>query len=163
MSVASSSAIVVRAAEARDLPSILTIERASFSDPWATEAFESALAMRRMSLLVAEERPEAGGGGGPTLLGYVVALLLGIEAEIADLAVAPQARRRGIGSSLLDRMTTDLAATGVGAVFLEVRVSNSAARALYASRGFSEVGRRRGYYQHPVEDALILKRETVPP
>ena len=162
MSVAASGAIVIRAAEARDLPFIVAIERASFSDPWTTDTFASALGMHRMSLLVAEERVDEGRGSGPTLVGYVVALLLGVEAEIADLAVAQSARRRGIGSLLLDRVLGELAATGVGAVFLEVRESNAAARALYETRGFSAVGRRRGYYRQPMEDALILKRETGP-
>ena len=162
MSIAASGTIEIRVAQARDLPSIVAIEQASFSDPWTTDAFESALGMHRMSLLVAEDRAEEGRGSGPTLVGYVVALLLGVEAEIADLAVTPPARRRGIGGLLLDRVVGDLAATGVGAVFLEVRESNSAARALYESRGFAAVGRRRAYYQHPVEDALILKRETGP-
>ena len=46
-------------------------------------------------------------------------------------------------------------------MFLEVRESNVAARALYASRGFSAVGRRRGYYRHPVEDALVLRRDAT--
>jgi ribosomal-protein-alanine N-acetyltransferase len=162
MSVSATGTIAIRAAEARDLPSIVAIERASFADPWTTDAFESAFAMRRMRLLVAEERADEGGGGDAGVVGYVVALLLGVEAEIADLAVAPRARRRGIGGLLLERVVGELTATGVGAVFLEVRESNSAARALYESRGFSAVGRRRGYYQHPVEDALILKRESGP-
>ena len=162
MSVAASGAVSVRPAEARDLPGILAIERASFSDPWTEDAFESAFALQRMRLFVAEEVSDDRRGGAPVLVGYVVALLLGLEAEIADLAVAPSVRRRGIGSVLLDRTLADLSARGVEAVFLEVRESNSAARALYESRGFASVGRRRGYYRHPAEDALILKRESAP-
>jgi ribosomal-protein-alanine N-acetyltransferase len=52
--------------------------------------------------------------------------------------------------------------SGVRALYLEVRDSNSAARALYASRGFDMVGRRRGYYQRPQEDALVLRRDLAP-
>jgi ribosomal-protein-alanine N-acetyltransferase len=162
MSVVASSAVKVRLAEARDLPSILAIEEASFSDPWTADTFESAMALQRMRLYVAEEPAEQGKAGAPVLVGYVVALLLGEEAEIADLAVAPRSRRRGIGGVLLNRMLGDLTARGVGEVFLEVRESNVAARMLYASHGFMTVGRRRGYYRHPPEDALILKRESAP-
>jgi len=154
--------VVIRQAETRDLPSMLEIERASFSDPWSSDAFESAFALHRMRLFVAEERSDEVRGGAPTLVGYVVALLLGDEAEIADLAVAPVARRRGIGRVLLDRTLRDLSERGVDAVFLEVRESNSAARALYESRGFVSVGRRPGYYRQPLEDALILKWESAP-
>jgi ribosomal-protein-alanine N-acetyltransferase len=162
MSVAASGGVNVRLAEARDLPSILAIERASFSDPWTEDAFESAFALQRMRLFVAEESPEEARGGAAVLVGYVVALLLGVEAEIADLAVAPRARRRGIARRLLERTLADLSSRGVEMVFLEVRESNSAARTLYESRGFVSVGRRRGYYRHPAEDALILKWESAP-
>ena len=162
MKVARSAPLVVRLAETRDLPSMLEIERASFSDPWTSDAFESAFALHRMRLFVAEERSDEGRGDAHALVGYVVALLLGDEAEIADLAVAPVARRRGIGRVLLDRTLRDLSERGVDAVFLEVRESNSAARALYESRGFVSVGRRPGYYRQPLEDALILKWESAP-
>jgi ribosomal-protein-alanine N-acetyltransferase len=144
VSVAASGAVRVRLAEARDLPAILAIEEASFSDPWTEDAFESAFALQRMRLFVAEEPADEARGGAPVLVGYVVALLLGVEAEIADLAVAPAARRRGIGRVLLERTLADLTERGVDVVFLEVRESNSAARALYESRGFVGVGRRRG-------------------
>ena len=162
MSVAAPGSVTVRMAEARDLPSILAIEQASFSDPWTEDAFESAFALQRMRLLIAEEAADETRGGAPVLVGYVVALLLGVEAEIADLAVAPRSRRRGVGRILLDRVLADLALRGVSTVFLEVRESNSAARALYASRRFVSVGRRKGYYRQPEEDALILRRESAP-
>jgi [ribosomal protein S18]-alanine N-acetyltransferase len=162
MTTAALGNVTVRLAEARDLPSILEIERASFSDPWTEDAFESAFALQRMRLFVAEESGDAPRGGASVLVGYVVALLLGPEAEIADLAVAPRVRRRGVGRVLLERTLADLEVRAVETVFLEVRESNSAARALYESQGFVMVGRRRGYYRHPPEDALILKRESAP-
>ncbi|MEO8561363.1 MAG: ribosomal protein S18-alanine N-acetyltransferase [bacterium] len=162
MSVAASGGLTVRLAEARDLPSMVAIEEASFADPWTVETFSSALLLQRMRLYVAEEPADEGKGSGLVLAGYVVALLLGGEAEIADLAVDPRVRRRGIGGVLLDRVLGDVSSRGVLEVFLEVRESNSAARTLYESRGFVTVGRRRGYYRHPPEDALILKRENGP-
>jgi ribosomal-protein-alanine N-acetyltransferase len=159
MSVMATGAIVIRPAERRDLPALVAIENASFSDPWTEESFASALALDRMRVLVAEELGEEGRGGGPIVVGYVLALLLGEEAEIADLAIAPEARRRGIARALLDRIEAESRTRGAMILYLEVRESNAAARALYESRGFSAVGRRSEYYRHPPEDALILRRE----
>jgi ribosomal-protein-alanine N-acetyltransferase len=81
------------------------------------------------------------------------------EGEIADLAVAPWARRRGVGGLLLDLAAADARDVGVRTLYLEVRESNAAAIALYESRGFGTIGRRRQYYRHPMEDALVLRRD----
>jgi ribosomal-protein-alanine N-acetyltransferase len=160
----SNATLVVRPAEEYDIPEVLRIERASFADPWSAESFLTSLELERMRFLVAEERREGDVAetGDGSLLGYVIALVLAEEAEVADLAVSSEARRRGIGGLLLDRVTDELAQRGVRSVYLEVRESNSAARALYESRAFRPVGRRRGYYHHPPEDALLLKRDIVP-
>ncbi|MEP7000966.1 MAG: ribosomal protein S18-alanine N-acetyltransferase [bacterium] len=144
------------------MESVVGIERDSFADPWSRQSFESSLELDRIRFMVAVEAGRRSETGGETILGYVVALLLFDEAEIADLAVAPSARRRGIGGLLLDRAATEAASAGVRSLYLEVRESNSAARALYESRSFVAVGRRRGYYQHPPEDALLLKRDLGP-
>jgi len=80
------------------------------------------------------------------------------EAEIANLAVSDEARRAGIGARLLDFAVAAADHRQCRVVFLEVRESNVAARALYASRGFQVAGRRSKYYRKPVEDALVLRR-----
>jgi ribosomal-protein-alanine N-acetyltransferase len=164
----SNRVVTVRRAMTGDLAAVQAIEAVSFSDPWTVDAFASALELRHMRFLVAEEREGEEGGGGTgrgspgagesVLLGYVVALVVADEGEIADLAVAPAARRRGIGGRLLDRVALEAEQTGIRALYLEVRESNASARALYESRGFTVVGRRRGYYQNPREDALLLRR-----
>jgi ribosomal-protein-alanine N-acetyltransferase len=160
----SNATLVIRPAEQYDIPEVLRIERASFADPWSADSFMTSLELDRMRFLVAEERREGNGSetGDGMLLGYVIALMLAEEAEVADLAVSANARRRGIGGLLLDRVTDELEQRGVRSVYLEVRESNAAARALYESRAFRQVGRRRGYYHHPPEDALLLKRDLVP-
>ena len=155
-------ALHIRRAVEADVNAMVAIERASFSDPWTASAIASTLRYAHMRVLVAEERGELGGDGAGRPLGYVVAMVAGQEAEIADLAVSPDARRRGIGRALIDRLLADLEAEGVESVFLEVRESNRGARALYESRAFRGIGRRRGYYRLPVEDALLLKRELGP-
>jgi ribosomal-protein-alanine N-acetyltransferase len=154
----------VRHAVGTDLELVAAIERASFSDPWSVESLASALALPHARFFVAEESDleRRGRGGAASLVGYVVALLYGEEGEIADLAVAPAARRRGIGGVLLDRVVATALESGVRALYLEVRESNVAGRALYQSRGFDLVGRRRGYYQRPAEDALVLRRTMAP-
>ena len=160
-----SAAIAVRAATPSDVDAVLAIEAVSFVDPWTDEAFHAALALPHMRFLVAEEgQGEARPGGGATpsggarLVGYVLAMVLGPEGEIADIAVAPAERGRGTGGRLLDRACALLAGEGVERLYLEVRESNEAARRLYASRDFAPVGRRRGYYRQPTEDALVLER-----
>jgi ribosomal-protein-alanine N-acetyltransferase len=141
----------IRAASSADLAAVAEIERASFPDPWSIAAFGTRL---EDVFLVAD--------GETGLVGYAVAWCLAPEAEILNLAVAPRRRQRGTGRALLDAVLAALAAGGARHVFLEVRESNRAARRLYAGAGFGEVGRRRGYYEHPREDALVLAR-AVPP
>ena len=155
------SPVAIRSASVDDLDRIAEIEQACFSDPWTRDALASALALPHVRFFVGELAPSAGDGERGTA-GYVVALVLGDEGEIADLAVLPAARRRGVGTALLDRTEKDLAARGVRTLYLEVRESNADALALYRSRGFEPVGRRRGYYRHPPEDALVLRRDLAP-
>ena len=93
---------------------------------------------------------------GGLVAGYVVGWHVLDEAELANLAVDPGIRGRGIGRLLLDAMLADARSRESARVFLEVRESNEAARQLYASRGFGQVGRRTKYYRGPEEDALIL-------
>lgn len=145
----------VRPVTSEDIPRIVELERRSFSDPWSAASFESALAHPRVYMVC----QDAGDGAG--LRGYLVAWFVADEGEIANLAVDPEARRSGIGGALIDSAIGEARRLGVRALYLEVRESNGAARQLYASRGFLEVGRRRGYYRLPVEDAIVLRREEV--
>jgi ribosomal-protein-alanine N-acetyltransferase len=92
------------------------------------------------------------------IVGYVVGFSVGEDAEILNVAVAPDCRGRGLAGQMLDAVLIQLGARGVRAAFLEVRESNEAARSLYRSRGFGEIGRRQRYYRRPVEDALVLRK-----
>lgn len=141
----------VRPAEERDLARIHEIERASFADPWSLEGFRDMLEHGRARVEVAE-------GDDAIVLGYAVAWFVSDESEIANLAVAPEVRRRRIGLLLLDRILEAAASFGTRSVFLEVRASNVAARKLYESRGFAVAGTRKAYYRKPVEDALVMRR-----
>jgi ribosomal-protein-alanine N-acetyltransferase len=144
--------VTVRRARTEDLPGILAIERVSFTDPWSRSSFAALLEQPRVYFSVALDPDTA------ALVGYVVAWFVLDEAELANLAVAPEARGNGIGATLLSGALAASEERGTTAMFLEVRSSNQSAIALYTAHGFVEVGRRRAYYRRPVEDALILRR-----
>ena len=92
------------------------------------------------------------------VVGFVVVRTAADEMEILNLAVAPEARRQGVASALLDAAFEHSRRAGSARVFLEVRESNAAARRFYERRGFHAIGRRTRYYRHPDEDAVLLER-----
>ena len=150
----SADALVLRHAGPADLEQVARLELDCFtSDPWPRQSFESFIDRAGVTFIVAEDPARDG-----AIVGYAVLIQVAGEAELLNLAVAKDARRSGIGSSLLDSLLEAAARDGIGTIYLEVRESNAAARGLYAAHGFVEVGRRRGYYQRPTEDALILQR-----
>jgi ribosomal-protein-alanine N-acetyltransferase len=134
-----------------DIERVASIEARSFSDAWPGSAFEELIAQSYARLRVVEDAQRV-------VQGYCVLLRAADEGEIANICTAPEVRGLGLGGLLLDDALTSADANGVTSIFLEVRTSNVAARALYESRGFTAVGRRRHYYQDPTEDALVLKR-----
>lgn len=148
----SASTVTIEPALEADLPSIAELEKTAFSDPWSLASFESVLAEPAAFFAVARDDATRG------IVGYVVAWFVADEGEIANLAVREPTRRRGIGSSLLDGAIAAGLSRGTQNLYLEVRESNDAARRLYASRGFEEIGRRRRYYRRPEEDAIVLRR-----
>ncbi|HUF25727.1 MAG TPA: ribosomal protein S18-alanine N-acetyltransferase [Gemmatimonadaceae bacterium] len=149
------ASVVLRPARRTDIDSIVSIERSSFGDPWSPASFRSLIDNPHVFFAVATD-DEA-------VLGYVVAWFVVDEAEVANLAVVPPSRKRRIGAMLLDAALDAARRRRIGSVFLEVRDSNAGARALYASRGFVEIGRRRGYYRKPVEDAVVMRRTLTDP
>ena len=142
----------IRPASSADVAAVAVIERESFGDPWSDETFRELLRMRDAIFLVAtRQSPE-------TITGYVIARVVAEEADVLNLAVTPSERGRGLGGELLDVGLAAVTDKGAREVFLEVRESNVAALALYGSREFVTVSRRRNYYRNPVEDALLLRR-----
>jgi [ribosomal protein S18]-alanine N-acetyltransferase len=117
--------------------------------PWSEPEFAGFLSDPLAFLLVE--------GDAGFLLGRAVAG----EAELLTIAVAPEARRLGLGRKLVSRFLYQARLRGAQSAFLEVAADNAAARALYLGAGFSEAGRRRGYYRTPdgqALDALVLLR-----
>ncbi len=144
--------VSLRAAVTEDVDAIAAIEQQAFSDPWPASAFRDLIGHSHTRVTVAVN-------GAGRVVGYCVMLFVLDEGEIANIAVSPAHRRRGVAQGLLDDALAAAASMGVRAMFLEVRVSNEPARQLYESRGFTLVGRRRAYYREPVEDALVLRWE----
>jgi len=148
--------IYLRSALPSDVPEVAELERACYGDPWPASAFAALPDNSRVFFTVARSDVR-----GP-VVGYVVAWYVVDEAELANLAVAPELRGQGIGQALLDAMLSDASTRGASQVFLEVRESNLTARQLYGTRGFEEVARRKRYYRTPTEDALILRCTLKP-
>ncbi len=91
------------------------------------------------------------------IVGFLVARALGPEWEIENIAVAEVVRRRGLGITLISEFLQLARTRGAAGVFLEVRESNQAARRLYQKLGFAGCGRRKSYYNNPLEDAIVYR------
>ena len=137
--------MVIRQARAEDIPAIAALEAAIFSDPWPADM----LARLRERITVAD----ADDG---TLMGYIVFSSVLDEGSVDNIAVARACRRRGVADALLTDALEKSRARGLSSVLLEVRASNAPAIALYEKHGFAAVGRRRGYYTKPREDAILM-------
>jgi len=143
---------LLRPAVEEDLREIVRIESASFADPWSEESFRRLLTVQPAIFLVAVFPPVS------AVAGYAIAFSVSEDGEVLNVAVEPGFRGKGLAGQMLDALLIEMSARGVRAAFLEVRESNRAARALYGSRGFTEIGRRHRYYRRPVEDALVMRR-----
>lgn len=133
------------------LPQVLAIEQVSFPVPWTPRIFQAELRHPRALPLAALLEPTQ------VLAGYLCLWLVAEEAQVQNLAVHPAFRGRGVGRRLLWEGLRRCRDKGAHTANLEVRPSNLAAQALYRSLGFTQVGRRPGYYQPEGEDALILQ------
>lgn len=139
--------------QAQYIPQIAALEKQCFSDPWSEAAVRSELE-NPLSLWLAAERNGA-------VLGYVGSQMVPPEADMMNLAVAPEARRQGIADALIGELIRRLSMKEVTSLSLEVRVSNTAARSLYEKLGFRQIGLRPNYYFHPKEDACILRKDWM--
>ena len=138
-----------------DLSDVLAIERASFSMPWSRGAFLYEIEQNQVARCwVARANGR--------VVGYICLWEVADELHVTNVAVHPEARRHGIGRSLLESVFERARASVARIVLLEVRPSNAEALALYESFGFRVVGRRQGYYYDTGEDALVMEATIVP-
>jgi [ribosomal protein S18]-alanine N-acetyltransferase len=138
----------------RHIDALLPYERTMFGpEAWTRNGYRAELADRRLRYYVAAEDPAG------ALLGWAGVMVVGETAEILTVGVVPAARRAGIGRRLVTELLAEAVRRGATEVFLEVRVDNAAARALYGAEGFVEIGLRRGYYEAGRVDAVTMRKD----
>ncbi len=142
-----------------DLAYVAALEAQIHAAPWTQRNFRDAIAAG-YSAWVGEREGR--------VVAYGVLMLAPGEAQILNVSVVPDARRQGLGRALLRRFVADAQRLGAEQVFLEVRVSNAAAIALYRSESFVPVARRKEYYPTRTpdevrEDAIVMRLELGPP
>lgn len=116
---------------------------------WPESSVREVLAWNGILGLASETRGE--------VVGFLIGRQARDEAEVLNLAVAPECRRRGEGGALLRAAVVKFRKHGASRVFLEVRESNVTGIAFYGKHSFSQVGRREGYYRDPVEAAIVME------
>lgn len=139
----------------RHLAQVTALEAATFSEPWSESAFRGEMENPNSCFLVAEEAGE--------VLGYLGMQLVLDEGYITNVAVAASRRRQGIGARLMEAAIAIAREERLALLTLEVRVSNRGAIALYERYGFQAVGRRRGFYRFPREDAFVMTMRVENP
>ena len=130
---------------------VAELEKLCFSMPWSENAISGELTNPLSLWIVAIEAGK--------VVGYVGSQSVMGEADMMNLAVQPEYRRKGIGRGLVQTLVHRLSKNGVYSLTLEVRASNETSITLYRNLGFAQVGRRPNYYTNPREDALILRLE----
>ena len=147
--------VMVVSADAADLPVLMELEQMVAEAPHWTEAEYRAIVegsgVVRRCLLVAKR--------GDELVGFAVGKVVASEAELESVVVRAAARRGGVGRALCGAVVAWGWEQGASVMELEVRASSVGAIALYGGLGFVTVGRRRGYYSAPEDDALLMRLE----
>jgi [ribosomal protein S18]-alanine N-acetyltransferase len=149
-------AVSLREMTIADLDVILALELEAFGEEaWSRPMLEGELAQQPASrhYLVAQ--------AGPRVVGYAGLLAAGNQADVVTIAVSQDQQGRGHGSALLAALLAEARRRRCTEVFLEVRVDNARAQRLYRTRGFEEVGIRRGYYQPSGADALVMRLDLL--
>lgn len=144
--------VQTRAATAEDVPEITSLAAETPSAAhWPETSYARMLAAEapRRIALVAESRQSS------SVAGFVIARIASDDCELENIVVAPHKQRRGVATELIQALATAARNQNATRIYLEVRESNAAARALYESCGFAITGRRPAYYNNPVEDALL--------
>ena len=133
------------------IPAVAALERLCFTEPWSESALKLLCHNTGVGVVIP---PEAGEDTARAYGGMTIVL---DEGSITNIAVRSDLRRSGLGRAVVTALLDRARERGVVDVFLEVRVSNEPALALYRSLGFRTVGRRKGFYKLPTEDAYVMQ------
>ncbi len=142
--------VKIRAMETSDIPRVFEIDKASAALYWPERSYRFEVEENQSS------RPFIAADENGTILGFIVFWLIIDEAHLANFAVAPEARCRGIGRALLLHGLKACYDSGARVSFLEVRAGNEPAIHLYETSGYHTEGVRKQYYQDNHEDALLM-------
>ena len=140
--------IVIQKMSKEDVDQVVRLEKICFSDPWSKETFMEELQLKVAIPFIVKLEEK--------VVGYTCLWHLDDQLEVANFAVSPDHRRKGIGEKLIKRILLEAKERGCKNIVLSVRESNKAAINLYTKFGFAEVGRRKKYYRLPIEDALTM-------
>lgn len=132
-----------------NIDEMLKIEKKSFASHWNRQTFLDELSADNGYYIKIKDKG--------AILGYSGFRYVLDEAHITTLAVHHRFRKKGIGTKLIEQLIKDAKARGLKKLYLEVRQSNIPAQKIYKRLGFKVIDRRREYYQHPVEDALVMQ------
>lgn len=132
-----------------DIDTILRIEQQGYDFPWSKNLFEQAVKSTKYCAVAQSEDRIVGYG----ILSYVVG-----EAELLNICIDPKEQSKGFAKQLLQHLVAHAAHKDNHEMYLEVRVTNTAAIHIYEQAGFNEIGRRKNYYPTKAgkEDAILM-------
>ena len=145
--------VEVREMVAEDLDQVVEIEKKTFSLPWSKAGFQSGMQISGSCFLVALSENQ--------IVGYIGMYTSFDEGEITNVAVDKKVQNQGTGKKLVDESIKWCEKYKINQLILEVRKSNEVAIHLYQSLGFEIIGNRKGFYEHPTEDGLVMKLNWV--
>lgn len=141
---------------AAHIDALMPFEKDMFgTEAWSRTSYGAELADRLKHYVAAEDADGA-------LLGWAGVMVVGDTAEILTVGVVPSARRQGLARRLVADLVDEAGRRGAREVLLEVREDNAAARELYRTEGFADLGRRRGYYAGGRVDAITMRKQLAP-
>ncbi len=136
-----------------DVFRVAELEKNIFSDAWSEVGLRDTLGQKQAFITVAEEDNE--------IVGYCIIYYAMTEAEIARIAVTENMRRKGVGCGLLDEVCNCCKKMKVERLLLDVRESNDSARSFYQKYGFVVDGVRKGFYEQPKENAVLMSKMLI--
>lgn len=137
-----------------EISQVAALEQACFSEPWTEQGLRESFARPEYLFLTVTEEDR--------VVGYAGLYQVLDEGDITNIAVLPSARAKGIGTALTRALIEAGEQRAIQAFTLEVRVGNASAIRIYEKLGFVSAGVRRGFYEKPKEDALIMWRRQIP-
>lgn len=160
--------MLIREMTMQDVPAVAAIERDCFSLPWSEQSLIDSIKREDTLFLVCENIVNEDGCCNEAMsdtiqiskseiVGYIGMYLSFEEGDITNVAVSPNFRKKGYGEALVLKAKELAKEKQLEMILLEVRVSNVPAISLYKKMGFEELGIRKNFYEHPVEDAIIMK------